>query len=353
MDEGIHVVVEKSWCIFAVCLQVPPTVSSLWASSDVTSERASQVVFALGFSWSKRYYNNLDLSAVRFVQSHGYVSFMLALVVWFNRSSPVPHLVCTLQLHLMLGALVRAKSRTAHTDLPFRRIERTSVVLYISYIPPRCLIQCIFSALTGTPPPPLPFHALPSLSPAVRRHPFKWVFEAGTAPSPASASATAAAAAAPAPTAALTPSDLLEQQAQMDGDLGEAARVALALEREEAAELEAAAVAAAKKADEDDRLTEELAATAASLPVIPYEVVSKMKADGAAGERKVGDAFWEAGHRSGVAPMEEEEEEQEEEEARGESTAEMGDGGERPQQEETTEEEEEGEGQDETAFFAR
>ena len=142
----------------------------------------------------------------------------------------------------------------------------------------------------------------------------------------------------------------------MEGDLGEAARVALALEREEAAELEAAAIAAAKKADEDERLTEELAATAASLPVIPYEVVSKMKADGAAAERKVGDAppavateqeaaFWEAGRRSGGAPRVEE--------ARGQSTAEVGGAGEGPQHEETTEEEEEEEGQDETAFFSR
>lgn len=156
----------------------------------------------------------------------------------------------------------------------------------------------------------------------------------------------------------------------MEGDLGEAARVALALEREEAAELEAAAVAAAKKADEDE-LSEELAATAASLPVIPYEVVSKMKAD-AASERKVGDAaaaaavseqrarqtdheaeFWGAGRRSGSTT----------EEARGESTADVSAEERAPRHDGTAEEEEEergggggegqGQDQDETIFFSR
>lgn len=74
--------------------------------------------------------------------------------------------------------------------------------------------------------------------------------------------------------------------------------MALKLEQEEAAEAHAAAIAAAKRADEDE-LSQAVAATASSLPVIPYEVVSKVKADGASSsEGKVGDAG-DAGRRTG------------------------------------------------------
>lgn len=55
--------------------------------------------------------------------------------------------------------------------------------------------------------------------------------------------------------------------------------MALAAEREEAAEAEAAAVAAAEKAEEEE-MAQAVAEAAASLPAIPFEVVSKMKADG-------------------------------------------------------------------------
>lgn len=77
-------------------------------------------------------------------------------------------------------------------------------------------------------------------------------------------------------------SELLQQQAQLEGDLGDAARVALEAERQEAE--------AASKADEE--MAQAVAAAAASLPVVPMEVVSKVNADGAAAslEGKVGDA---------------------------------------------------------------
>ncbi|CAM9294212.1 unnamed protein product [Scytosiphon promiscuus] len=120
-------------------------------------------------------------------------------------------------------------------------------------------------------------------------HPFKWVFEAIQAPSGTQAAPPAVDPPMPLPAPGLTGSDLLEQKAKLDGEDGEAARVALACEREEAAEAEAAAVAVAKKVHEED-LSEVVAVTAASLPVIPQEVVSKMQADGASSERKVGDA---------------------------------------------------------------
>ncbi|CAM9654694.1 unnamed protein product, partial [Ectocarpus fasciculatus] len=146
-------------------------------------------------------------------------------------------------------------------------------------------------------------------------HPFSWIFEAlpetpptteaaATAPPPAAVVAAEAAAAAaeaiptPALPTALTASDLLEKQAQLEGDLGEAARVALKLEQEEAAEAHAAAIAAAKRAEEDE-LSQAVAATASSLPVIPYEVVSKVKADGtSSSEGKAGDVG-DAGRRTG------------------------------------------------------
>lgn len=75
-------------------------------------------------------------------------------------------------------------------------------------------------------------------------------------------------------------SELLQQQAQLEGDLGDAARVALEAERQEAE---------AAKADEE--MAQAVAAAAASLPVVPMEVVSKVNADGAAAslEGKVGD----------------------------------------------------------------
>lgn len=94
----------------------------------------------------------------------------------------------------------------------------------------------------------------------------------------------------------LAGSDLLQQQAQLEGDLGEAARVALEAERQEAAEADAAAAAAAEKAEQDE-VSEAVAAAAASLPVVPFEVVSKINADGAtvASERKVGGAGGLAG----------------------------------------------------------
>lgn len=145
--------------------------------------------------------------------------------------------------------------------------------------------------------------------PPALRHPFSWIFEAlpetPTAPPAAVAAAAAAAAGEAIPTpalpTALTASDLLEKQAQLEGDLGEAARVALKLEQEEAAEAQAAAIAAAKRAEEHE-LSQAVAATASSLPVIPYEVVSKVKADGicSSSEGKVGDAGADdAGRRAG------------------------------------------------------
>lgn len=149
--------------------------------------------------------------------------------------------------------------------------------------------------------------------PPPRRHPFSWVFEAIQATAAAPAAAAAVHPPPPPPAIALTGSDLLEEKAKLDGPEGEAARVALACEEKEAADAEAAAVAVARKAQEED-ISQAAAATAASLPAIKNEVVSKMKADGASSERKVEDGaaaaaaiaaaqeevvFWKAGRTSG------------------------------------------------------
>ena len=100
-----------------------------------------------------------------------------------------------------------------------------------------------------------------------------------------------------------TASELLERQAQLEGDLGDAARVALEAERQEEAQARAEAEAA-NKADEEMALAQAVATAAASLPgvpmeapveaprKVPMEVVSKVNADGAAAslEGKVGEA---------------------------------------------------------------
>lgn len=115
-----------------------------------------------------------------------------------------------------------------------------------------------------------------SLFHTLLRWPFKWVFEASQIETTDSVKAA---------------SELLQQQAQLEGDLGDAARVALEAERQEAE--------AASKAEEE--MAQAVAAAAASLPVVPMEVVSKVNADGAAAslEGKVGDT----GLRGNDAPQ--------------------------------------------------